>query len=497
MKKNILVFIAKGLDINRFKYGGLFKLLDKKYNLTIIIPDAVGARKVSDEIINTLSGYNVEMIPIEKDRINKWEMVHDLTCFKYSDEVSSYKVREEMLRRGAIGDHGFNLIPTNYHKSIRRHGFYLGSRIHLRNLLLNFKIEQSRKKYISKIDDILKREEYDDFIGRIENEIGINSKMDKIIEDHNPICVIYPTASYDVFFHDLLFLTSKKSVPLFQLQGSWDCLSSKYKMLHFPSLIGVWGKQGRDHGINIQKIESEKIKVIGAPHYEPLFKWHDKIKNDSSKNRKNKIYKCLFGGSLRPFDEIFLLKSIENAINDKILPSMEIIYRPHPYRMPRIDEENFNDFNWANIKLDPFVKDFYKRNQNESRTLINSKFHDIDHLYSLYKSVDIIITPMSTLLLESLICGIPVIPIAFGDEKNIWGADKVGEMTHFRELKSIENILWCRSKDELINKILLAIKKTEDINYKNYLRDLSEKFVVRDDSFLNNLTKVLDNFILE
>jgi hypothetical protein len=104
---------------------------------------------------------------------------------------------------------------------------------------------------------------------------------------------------------------------------------------------------------------------------------------------------------------------------------------------------------------------------------------------------------MSTLLLESLICGIPVIPIAFGDEKNIWGADKVGEMTHFRELKSIENILWCRSKDELINKILLAIKKTEDINYKNYLRDLSEKFVVRDDSFLNNLTKVLDNFILE
>jgi len=53
------------------------------------------------------------MIPIEKDRINKWEMVHDLTCFKYSDEVSSYKVREEMLRRGAIGDHGFNLISLS------------------------------------------------------------------------------------------------------------------------------------------------------------------------------------------------------------------------------------------------------------------------------------------------------------------------------------------------------------------------------------------------
>ena len=496
MKNTILLFIAKGIDINRIYYSGAFEMLDKEFNLTIVFPQITGARKISNEIINKLSYYNIEMIPIDLDRIEKWNKVHDLTCFKYREEVDSYKMREDMLRQGAQGDHDFNLAELNYYNSIQKYGLVYGSKVFFWNLYNNIKTQIRRKSYIAEIDEILDNGLYEEYIDDLENEMGESIEMIKLIRKYEPSCILYPTACYDVFFYDLLYIASNKSLPLILLQGGWDSLSSKYKMIHLPSVLGVYGNQGKSHAINIQGMDEEKIKIIGAPHYAPLFKNNFNIKSKSTESlmRKGNL-KCLFGGGLRPFDETSLLINIENAINNKVLPPMEIIYRPHPFRMVRLHEQNFNNIRWKHVKMDSDVKDYYDRSKIKSSTLTNAKLHDFDYLYNLYRNIDFIITPMSTIVLEALICGIPFIPLAFGDDKHAWSTDQVVRMTHFHELKMNDKILWCKSSNDLIDLMVLAIKKCDDNDYKRFLRSTSEQFVDNSNNYLKNLYNLLSDFI--
>ena len=72
-----------------------------------------------------------------------------------------------------------------------------------------------------------------------------------------------------------------------------------------------------------------------------------------------------------------------------------------------------------------------------------------------------IISPLSTIVLESIIQGIPIVAYAGKDRHNKWGADQMKNLEHFKEM--IENkklISWCDSLDDIVPSLKESLHQT-------------------------------------
>ena len=306
--------------------------------------------------------------------------------------------------------------------------------------------------------------EYLDFIS---NKNGLHPDIYELVKIYRPSFFILPSNILDKISGDVLQIANKLAIPTILLQAGWDNLCSKGYLPYKPDYICCWGEQSKQHAVQYQQFSDDKIFLIGAPHYKGYGKFN-KEKQDT--NRKNSFFinsektkVLLFAGMFRNFNEVAILNNIELNILKKKLPPTKIIYRPHPSRNnTRIKKylsaplENITvDIN-TNIKL------------NWENYILNSQ-----KLLDLYMSVDGIICPMSTIIIEGMYWGISSLVISFNDKINDWGADIVGRMPHCNEIRSIKELAVVTEEADFINKlnafILDATKYSKNLFQK---RDL-------------------------
>lgn len=114
--------------------------------------------------------------------------------------------------------------------------------------------------------------------------------------------------------------------------------------------------------------------------------------------------------------------------------------------------------------MDDEVAEVYRANL-EGRMISQNEFgYSLDRLADIYSAVDFTISPMSSIVLESLLFGLPVLGIGYSDGRNAWGPDKTSQMTHFAELKNLSCVRICQAPDEVINdlKVVLALASRPD-----------------------------------
>ncbi len=132
-----------------------------------------------------------------------------------------------------------------------------------------------------------------------------------------------------------------------------------------------------------------------------------------------------------------MLRRLDEAITRGDLGDVRVIYRPHPWRADRTDEDDFFQQEWKNIRFDPDMRDRYLQSKAEPGFIKRTApMYDMDYLAALLSSVDAVMTPMSTLLLESIIMERPTMAIAFGDGKHAYHPGLSARMTHFEGLDS-------------------------------------------------------------
>lgn len=451
------IFIYGSEIVLRFLAGRAFQELEKVHDLTFVFvrsSDLVSEATINEDLIKG----KVEWVPLRHERFRRWNEQFDISYILHQDKSSSFAVRYQEQKRADPGR--FMTL-----EKLARPGIY----------------ESQRE--------------------RTENYMGLNPDIINLVLRDRPDFFVLPSALLDYVTDDVLQIAAKLRIPTLMLVSGWDNLSSKGLLYHQPTMMGVWGEQSRRHALTVQGTDLDRVHVIGAPHYESFRPGEtiDRSAFRSSLGIPIEGHAVLFAGTLRLFDETQLLKEVDEAIEAGALPPMHIVYRPHPWRDARRQEEDFFAYKWRHVTMDPQIVETYKATKatNENSTSDTFMFR-LQHLSQLYQSVDALISPMSTVLLEGLLFGLPTMAVAFNDGKHSWSADKVSRMMHFKELYEVPGLLVCRAREQFFPLVQKLLARIGDPGFAATLRQSTDYFVHQNERpYGDRVVKLVEKMLTE
>ena len=468
-----MVFIPSGAEVQRFLYSGAFDALQSRYDLTYLLldPDSKYGTKIDR---SRLGSSAFKYIPFREDRFEKWVELFNVSCVAYEEKSCSFGIRfrlqmEELKTRKKSALYNVKNHPSlpNFASSIKKY-------ISLR----------SNERKFSRLRKFAAPAKYSQYRESVLSSLGLNPEIDSFLKSDKPDFIVLASSLLDPISNDVLQIAWTNRITSFLLVSGWDNLSSKGIIFHKPTAIGVWGNQTKMHAIEIQGMPSENVFAIGAPHYEAFRLAPARSKSEFKKSVGLSVDKkvVLFGGSFRRFDETVFLRQIEEAIEGRTIPPIQVIYRPHPWRLKR-QEDDFFKYQWKHVIMDPEIANIYKEAKTKGNYASSNTFlFSMEYLNELYRAIDAAISPMSTLILEVMIFGKPVLAAAFNDGKHLWSADQTSQMSHFRELRSLDGITFCRSSEEFIPGLKRLILASDDVEMGKNLRKSSRFFVFQSDS---------------
>ncbi len=426
----------------RFVANGAFDALEARHDVTYVAL-RWGELMERDGLAGLLAqgGRRVVWLPGYAHRTRQWAELFNISCITYQDRSPSFAVRAREQERQDPA--GFN---------------------RLRQLAEPGRYEQHR--------------------GTAERRLGFHPELLSLVLKERPDFLVLPSKLQDGLTHDALQLADALRLPSLLLVSTWDNLSSKGLLFHRPTMVGCWGEQSRSHAVEVQGMAPERVCVVGAPHYgglsQPAPVDRAAVRQALGVPAQGPV--VLFAGSLRPFDETQLLQAIDEAVADGRVPPLHVLYRPHPWRGARAHETSFHDVRWRHVSMDPQLAEAYRRTKEQgSRFTADNFLFELEHLFALYQAADAVISPMSTVLLESFMAGRPTMAIAFGDGKHSWSPEKVAQMLHFKEFYEAPDLVVCRSADEWLPGLRRLLSQVGDAAVRERLREQSRFFVHQDD----------------
>jgi hypothetical protein len=429
-KPVVLIFLPNTNELQRFVIAGAFKDLVEHFQLRFVFSpqDADKMRAAAPDLLGQHNTYELGIPP---ERYRQWMDVFERSCHVYADLSPSFA-----LRIGAKKVPKQNQIADSLRLYCRRTFERLPRRFQSAPLRQLLAAPGGREAELA--EHLQRLEPY--------------APMIELLDEVDPLFCILPTSLLDIYCNDLLLACKEACHTVFALQSGWDNLSSKGIIHHAPQFMGVWGPQSAKHAGKIQRLTKRSVVCLGAPHYEALVQTppsqRQQLRTQLGVLPNQRL--ILFGGSFRQFDETDALRRLEEAIEAGELDDVKVLYRPHPWRADRLHEDNFFDQDWKHIVFDPDMKDRYMRSKAAKGFLKTAPMFDMQYLAEVLSTVDAVISPMSTLLMESLIMGKPTMAVAFGDNKHTYNPAVSSQMTHFREIRKSRALLWCDEENRFI-----------------------------------------------
>jgi hypothetical protein len=249
----------------------------------------------------------------------------------------------------------------------------------------------------------------------------------------NPDMIIYPSSAYDPDGNDIVRIGKMLGIKTLFLIDNWDNLSSKTIFWAFPDHLGVWGRQSKDHAIDIHGFQPEQVTVIGTPRFDDYY-------GETPPSPFSFQY-ALFTGQAIPFDELSALRELEIEMRRRAY-DYKIIYRPHPWRQARLCDDIFKEAQFKHIILDPQIKDAYYNRKSIQP--------DLKYYPALLKNAKFVISTPTTMLIESLLCNKHVVLIAYDDGIHLTNPlNALKNYQHFDGIVNIPQVHVCDSKDML------------------------------------------------
>lgn len=447
--KKLLTFFGSKQFIMRFVRSGALRLDRQRYAMHFgVLRELEGFLVEQLQAAGMPTEGSVTSFEIPAARFERWRRLFDSSCVRYRGLSPSFETRAEMHRLNG---------GLSYWKlaAVSLPGVY-----------------EARRWWVRR------------FASADPGLLGV-------IREVAPDRVLLPSALLDRLTDDVLLACTRAGVACTMLSANWDNLSSKGLLTFLPDHLVCWGEQTRRHASDIQGLPLSRTVAIGAPHLELLLRARslsrDELREKAGVRGGQKL--ILFAGSFRAIDETALLRELDEAISSGRLPSAKVLYRPHPWRMAR-QEEDFRSIGWKNVEIDPAMLESYGK-VRASGAAEDSDF-DLLHLGSLYRASDAVISPMSTALLEGLEFGVPMLALNFGDGKHFWSPDKAGLMLHFREFFELPGILVLRDRARFLEQVEALLALDQEAFAREILPKLEFFVVTKPGSYPERLTAALE-----
>lgn len=289
---------------------------------------------------------------------------------------------------------------------------------------------------------------------QLESETAI-----ELIEKINPEVLV---STYPVNFSEAMLLKAakmKNAKTVIHLL-SWDNISCKG---HFPQLADeyiAWGPIMKDELIEYYNIPEQKIHLCGVPHFD--------IHQESRQNPQPQEFlqklglapskPYLFIGMSSPRfapKEIDIVEWLAKEVtNDTFGKDMQLVIRPHPQNI----QGGMADQSWLPrlkaLESDRVGVDF--PDLVKSKMLWSMQEKDMLRLSHLLAGCSVSLNSGSTLSIDALMCGRPVILTSFDAKYKLtyWrSARRLIDYTHLNKLISLEGVLVSDSFEDLMSKI--------------------------------------------
>ena len=256
-------------------------------------------------------------------------------------------------------------------------------------------------------------------------------------------------------------------IPTVLIVDNWDNLSSKSLFWSCPTGLGVWGRNMENDAKLIHGMQPKVLKHIGSARFRPNEQNLIPIKEEF----------FLFAGSGKPFiNELDAVLKVRELMNDCGLSSVKLIYRPHPISEMNMDEIKNLLKTKSDIQIDPSFKDDLGENFYQ--------YEALRYLESLCKYARLVIAPQSTIIVESLSLGTPVISLNWADDYT--RERPLDEYTHLLELSGTIGYFAPQNFSELRHAIIEAMQ----LNFEDNL--VSEILPTFDDNYSDRIFSLVN-----
>jgi hypothetical protein len=202
----------------------------------------------------------------------------------------------------------------------------------------------------------------------LENICPIDKDFTKIMKEANPdILFTSPYIFSDYYDVDFIKCANKLGIPTTSAIASWDNLTSKGTSQVPVNKLFVWNKYLKKEAVELHKINSKFIEIIGSPTFDYLFNWNtkiDKLKFMLAAKIANYDYYILYLCSSPSISKNEFEIIIELANSMTLLKTEKkccLLVRPHPLNF-RI-WENKNSLP-ENLILFPNINENYSSNES-------------------------------------------------------------------------------------------------------------------------------------
>ena len=452
---NIAIFIDRDVTVRHFLDSDIFCDLKKNNNIKLVFPP-IGDKRIRDHKNPEKFGFEYEFIKIPERRIQLWKWIFFI-------KILSYKKGED-----------WKIIRKVY------------SRVIGKKMSIIFKISSL---------PVLKY-----FIIKLIKFIINTYKIENLYSFFNifkPDLVIHPSTFQGVYINELAILSKKLNIPYILLMNSWDNPCLKNTSIYEPSIVGVWGEQTAYHANKYMGLPSEKIKILGSAQFQCF---NDKFNLTREMFLKeygfsNETILILYAGSSQGNDEFRHLKLLERICLE-LDKNIRIIYRAHPWLSDIKTAKKILNIKSNIIKIDKMMLPFMKK-------LINKKiysFYSTDYKYThdLLGASDIVISPLSTILIEALCHGKESICLIPKDEDSVVFFNDKRKLPCFKDIIESKVINTVENIEDLKDILFLSYEKcklreTKIVNKKNaqFFADMNKPY------YKERLKKCIEELILK
>lgn len=249
----------------------------------------------------------------------------------------------------------------------------------------------------------------------VDFKVNPQTEHDYLFERYKPD-LVFATTPHDGSDISVLKSAKRFGIKTVSMPKSWDNLS-KILFNVKTDYMFVWSQFMKDQAIKLQDYKDNRVIITGIPQFDCYFHKENLLSREEfcrqfNFNPRKKIILYTSAGA-NVCSESDYVKLIKKYVDNGELKNVQILVRPHLGYKGDINRfegiEKYNDF--AVDKSDK-PNNKFKDNWDTSKKHLNHLFNSLHH-------ADVCVHAVSTMTLDAVACGTPVINIKFDVDNNI------------------------------------------------------------------------------
>lgn len=431
----ILIFVDHDIIVRHFLHSHIFDELVRQHDVVFVFPETGHKRVKTDVSTVKLGNAPLRHLTVLVERLKTWQGL----------------MLADMLR----------WRPGKHHAAMRRHHRHaVGPRAALAFSILSlpgiFQFFEAWSRHR------IKNKPYRD--------------LEALLDREHPDVLIHPSVLAGVFINDLVDASRSRKIPLVVIMNSWDNPSTKRAMSGQPDWLLVWGPQTKFHAMKYLGMQEERVVCFGAAQFD-LYRNPPRVDRYEFCRRHDidpKARILLYAGSSKGTDEFSHLRMLDDAIESGQLGHTIVVYRPHPWGDGGIGGSRIIDHEWRNVRIEQTMRGYLELVKTGSSGITTPDYRDTHDLLS---SVDALVSPLSTIIIEGALHGKPVLCFLPEEDNKSSHYARALPLTHFDDFFAEPRFLVAKGEEALVSSVRTLLNVVGDADFAQALRGACEHFV--------------------